>query len=98
MGAAGTDFAQHRDFAAAAESYRRMLVKQMNDDMTINAGKADYEYKAGAELWQQVPDFSYTAQSARWVLGREWLGLLALSLWSIASFAFAIVAAQKVRV
>jgi ABC-2 type transport system permease protein len=98
MGAAGTDFAQHRDFAAAAESYRRMLVKQMNDDMTINAGKADYDYKAGAALWQQVPDFNYTAQSARWVLGRQWPGLLALSLWFIASIAFAIVAAQKVRV
>jgi ABC-2 type transport system permease protein len=98
MGAAGTDFAQHRDFAAAAETYRRMLVKQMNDDMTIHAGKADYGYKAGPDLWRQVPDFSYTAQSASWVFERQWPSLLALLLWFIASTAFAIVAAAKVRV
>jgi ABC-2 type transport system permease protein len=98
MGAAGTDFAQHRDFAAAAESYRRMLVKRMNDDMTFNAGKADYDYKAGADLWRQVPDFNYTAQSGRVVFGRQWPSLLALLLWFTAASVFAIVAGKKATV
>ena len=64
MGLAGTDFAQHRDFAEAAEHYRRALVKKMNDDMTLHAGKADYGYTAGPALWQEVPDFQYAAPSA----------------------------------
>ncbi|MDX2032230.1 MAG: DUF3526 domain-containing protein [Blastocatellia bacterium] len=64
MGLAGTDFAHHRDFAAAAESYRRMLIKKMNDDMTYNAGKQDFTYLAQPALWQTVEDFRYEAPSA----------------------------------
>jgi ABC-2 type transport system permease protein len=43
MGLAGTDFAQHRHFAEAAEGYRRSFVKAINDDITTHAtGPAPY--------------------------------------------------------
>jgi ABC-2 type transport system permease protein len=98
MGMAGTDFAQHRDFAEAAEAYRRMLVKMMNDDMTYNAGKADYAYIAQPALWRQAPDFEYAAPSTAWALGHQTISLALLALWLVAAAAAALIATAKMRV
>ena len=98
MGLAGTDFAQHRDFAEAAEHYRRALVKKMNDDMTLHAGKADSGYTAGPALWQEVPDFQYTAPLAGEVLRRQAPSLTLLALWFAAAAAAAILATSRMRV
>jgi ABC-2 type transport system permease protein len=98
MGLAGTDFAQHRDFAAAAEQYRRMLVKMMNDDMTYNAGKSDFSYLAQPEVWRKVPDFEYTAPSTGWVLGHQTISLALLALWFVAATAAALWATAKMRI
>lgn len=81
MGLAGTDFAHHRDFAAAAESYRRMLVKKMNDDMTINAGQQNFSYLAQPAVWQSVAGFAYDAPSAGWALRKQTVSLALLALW-----------------
>lgn len=98
MGLAGTDFAHHRDFAAAAESYRRMLVKKMNDDMTYNAGKQDFTYLAQPALWQTVEDFHYEAPSASWALSKQTVSLALLTLWCVAALASAIVLARRMQV
>jgi ABC-2 type transport system permease protein len=97
MGMAGTDFAQHRDFAAVAERYRRMLVKMMNDDMTYNAGKADFSYLAQPAVWNQVPDFKYDAPSTLWALRHQTISLSLLALWFVAAIAAALWATAKMR-
>lgn len=98
MSLAGTDFAHHRNFAAAAESYRRFLVKKMNDDMTFNAGKEDFSYLAKPALWQTVEDFRYDAPSAAWALSKQTVSLLLLTLWCIAALALATVTTARMRV
>ena len=98
MGLAGTDFAQHRDFAAAAEKYRRMLVKQMNDDMTYNAGKSDFSYLAQPAVWQKVPDFEYAAPSTGWALRHQTISLALLALWFVVATAAALIATKRMRV
>jgi ABC-2 type transport system permease protein len=98
MGLAGTDFAHHRDFAAAAESYRRMLVKKMNEDMIYNAGKQDYSYLAGATLWQTVEDFRYEAPSTTWALRNQAISLATLALWFIMTLSGALMATRRMRV
>lgn len=98
MGLAGTDFAHHRDFAAAAESYRRMLIKKMNDDMTVNAVNKDFTYLAQPALWQTVEDFHYEAPSTIWALGNQKFSLALLVFWCAASLASAIVMARRMRV
>jgi ABC-2 type transport system permease protein len=97
MGLAGTDFAQHRDFADAAEDYRRMLVETMNLDMAENAGKLDYTYMAGPELWESVPDFSYEAPSVAWVLSNHGTSAVVLVLWVSAATIAAYWAAGRMR-
>jgi ABC-2 type transport system permease protein len=98
MGLAGTDFAQHRDFASAAEKYRRMLVKLMNDDMTYNAGKSDFSYLAQPAVWRKVPDFEYQAPSTAWALRHQTISIALLALWLVATTAAALWATAKLRV
>lgn len=98
MGLAGTDFAHHRDFATAAEEYRRMLVKKMNDDMTYNAGKQDFSYLAQPAVWRAVEDFRYDAPPAGWALRNQTVSLALLALWFVAAVAAALFATMKMRV
>jgi ABC-2 type transport system permease protein len=98
MGLAGTDFAHHRDFAAAAESYRRMLVKKMNENMISNAGKQDYSYLAQPALWQTVEEFRYEAPSTGWALRNQAIALAMLVVWFGIALTSALVATRRMRV
>jgi ABC-2 type transport system permease protein len=98
MGLAGTDFASHRDFAAAAESYRRTLVKKMNDDMAYSAGKQDFSYLAQPALWQSVEDFRYEAPSTGWALRNQTISLAILVLWAAAVLVVASLVVTRVKV
>ncbi|MEW6737878.1 MAG: DUF3526 domain-containing protein [Acidobacteriota bacterium] len=98
MGLAGTDFAQHRDFAEKAENYRRMFIKMMNEDMIVHAVKEDFSYQASPALWQTVPDFKYNAPGVGWVLRNHIVGVIMLMLWFIAATVALLVAIKKIRV
>ncbi|AMV37528.1 ABC transporter permease [Planctomyces sp. SH-PL62] len=97
MAMAGTDPAQHRDFADAAERYRRVIIKEMNDDITEHGKAAGGEYIAGGDLWAKVPDFSYTAPGFGRVASRRWPDLAVLAGWCAASTILALVAVSRVR-
>jgi ABC-2 type transport system permease protein len=84
MGLAGTDFNQHRHFVTAAESYRRDIQRTLNNDIALNQ-KPGQTYLAGAELWNQVPDFDYTAPPTGWVLGNVQTSLVILAVWLMAT-------------
>ena len=70
MGLAGTVFPQHSHFAKAAEEHRRLINRDMNMDLAYN-GKGKPVYMAGQELWEKIPDFSYTAPDLSCVLSRS---------------------------
>jgi ABC-2 type transport system permease protein len=97
MGLAGTDFAHHRDFGAAAEEYRRMLVKKMNDDMTYNAGKQDFSYLAQPAVWRTVEDFTYDAPSTGWALRNQAVALALLAVWFVVALAAALFFTARMR-
>lgn len=97
-GLAGTDFAQHRDFAEAAEQYRRMFIKQMNDYMTYNAGKQDFAYLAQPAVWSSVPAFDYSAPPAGWVLRNQIISVTLLLFWFVASLVIAFIATKRMTV
>jgi ABC-2 type transport system permease protein len=81
MGLAGTDVAQYRRFADAAERYRRRFVGEMNEDLTQHGVAAGFAYKADASLWARVPAFAYDAPSLAWVLDRQARPLVVLLAW-----------------
>jgi ABC-2 type transport system permease protein len=97
MALAGTDFAHHRAFVDAAESYRRMIQRVMNDDIAAHA-KPGVVYTAGSELWNRVPEFTYEAPGAGQVLEQNAVSLLLLGGWLLAAIGFAWRGTQRVSV
>lgn len=87
MAVAGTDFAHHRRFAAAAEAYRRRLVETMNTTLAHGATSATPTFTAGPELWATLPPFVYRAPSVAWALSTQATSLLALALFLVAGLA-----------
>ncbi len=98
MGLAGTEPAQHREFATAAEGYRRVIIKHMNDDILANGNGHGTEYVANSDLWAKVPDFTYNTPGLSQVAGRRWPDLAALGAWFAVSAVLALVAVARVRV
>ncbi len=98
MGTAGTDASQHRDFADAAEQYRRDFIKVMNDDVTQHAKGVETGYTAGVDLWEKVPEFQYESPGFRRVVTSRWPDLAVLAAWFAAATVVAIAATARVRV
>lgn len=97
MGLAGTDFAHHRHFTVAAENYRRVIVKTMDDDILIHPTRAGEEYLAGSELWKKLPEFQYEAPGAAWALSHYTTSIALLALWLAAAAAAAVWTARRVQ-
>ncbi|BAC89244.1 ABC transporter permease [Gloeobacter violaceus] len=97
MGLSGTDFAQHRDFASAAEGYRRGLIKTMNEEM-LHTEAGNWEDTVGAETWAKVPAFTYRMPSVGWVLANySWSIVFALG-WLVVGVIAAFQATIRLRV
>jgi ABC-2 type transport system permease protein len=100
MGAAGTDFAHHRNFATAAESHRRLIQNLMSEDLVRHAdttGERHFSYQASPDLWAKVPPFAYRAPPARWAVQHQLRSFLVLIAALVLSVAFAAVAAKRQR-
>jgi ABC-2 type transport system permease protein len=98
MGLAGTDLAQHRHFATAAERYRRMLNRKMNEAILYKSRTGDAPYFDNQTLWSSVPEFRYTAPDLSWVLRREIWNLAVLFAWTLAAGAAALLAGARMSV
>jgi ABC-2 type transport system permease protein len=97
MGLSGTDFPQHSHFAKAAEDYRRLINREMNMDLAYHA-KGKPVYMAGQQLWEKIPDFSYTAPGLGWVLSHQTTSFFMLALWASVAAIAASIAAKNVQV
>jgi ABC-2 type transport system permease protein len=96
-GLAGTDFAAHRHFAIAAEQYRRLLNKQMNDALTYQSRSDGRTFKANASLWQSTPKFSYAALSLKSALQQHRWHLGLLLVWATVVWLAALRVAARLR-
>jgi ABC-2 type transport system permease protein len=85
MGLSGTDFAQHRHFAEAAEQYRRTLVNTLNQEIVAQGNtELIWDFKGDRSLWERVTPFSYNAPGLGWALGNHTPSLVLLALWLVA--------------
>jgi ABC-2 type transport system permease protein len=89
MALTGTDFHHHRQFAQAAETYRRQMVLAMNTNLAYGGS-----YAAHASLWATVPPFEYRQPDLRWSLSQVRTSALALIAWVLCT-ALALVAAAR---
>jgi ABC-2 type transport system permease protein len=97
MALAGTDFAQHAHFARAAEEYRRMIQREMNNDIGYNAVGVNGAYLRDRDLWEKIPDFQYRSPDVSWVLSQQQLTILLLIAWTAAAIGLCWSAALRLR-
>ncbi len=88
-GLAGTDRAHHLAFTQEAELHRQKIIKQMNDDMMLNAGDAGYGYQSDPEFWGEIADFHGSLPPWSRFASQYLWDLLALLVWLAAAFLFA---------
>jgi ABC-2 type transport system permease protein len=97
MTLAGTDFAHHRDFAAAAEKQRRILIKTLNDDMMNNSKFGDHSYVATRKVWERVPEFQYSTPGVGWALKQTVMPTLLLVIWAGGTSVLAFFAVRRLQ-
>ena len=97
MGLSGSDFAQYRHFAAAAETYRRQIQRILNGKVAEHRLAEGQVYLAGAEVWALVPDFSYTAPPVQWVLAEQAPSLVILGVWLVILSGLGLFAVRRAR-
>lgn len=98
MAMAGTDNAQHRHFATAAEAYRRDLNRRMNDELRDHGKGKDYGHLLGNDFWKEMPPFEYSAPNVSWVLGNQAMPLAVLGVWTVAALGVCFFATTRLRV
>lgn len=82
MALAGTDIYAFSHFEEVVESYRREMIKKMNNDMATNSKYGEFfEYAAGPDLWKELEGFSYQSPSVWQSLKHYKLELISLLLW-----------------
>jgi ABC-2 type transport system permease protein len=103
MAIAGTDFSLHRDFATAAENYRRSIQRAMNEQIQKGAAgqssfSADWEYTAGPEVWARTKPFDYDPPRLNSVLAGQTTAVVVLALWLIVALGAITFASRRMRV
>jgi ABC-2 type transport system permease protein len=94
---AGMDWMHQERFAAAAETYRRRLVKTMNDELSYRSQAAPYEaVQRGREFWLAMPDFTYTPPPLSDVLHEVRGAALMLAGWLAAIAIGCVLAAGQI--
>ncbi|MEX2600178.1 MAG: DUF3526 domain-containing protein [Balneolaceae bacterium] len=89
MGASGTDWYHHKHFAEAAESWRRMMVREMNEALIYESASQNYGDNLRAdELWASIPDFDYRSPKTSQIFRVVMFPLILLGIWLVASGAF----------
>jgi ABC-2 type transport system permease protein len=97
MAMAGTDLTHLRGFTEAAERLRRVLNKEMNENLAYGSRAGQYYYFQETNLWTQVPEFDYRPPSASAALRPQLLPFLLLLGWFGAAAFAASRAASCVR-
>jgi len=95
MGLSGTDVFHHEHFVRAAEEHRRLIQRVMNGDVEKNS-RFGQTYFAGADVWAQVPTFSYDAPPLAAVTRNQSRSFLILGAWALLSTLAFLIGVQRV--
>jgi ABC-2 type transport system permease protein len=86
MAIARTDYSAHWDFSDAAEDYRIATQKFLNDNFAQNSSYGEWDYRANANFWGKLPEFSYNPQELNAILTTNASSLWILGAWILLSF------------
>ncbi len=91
MGICGTDQWSHLHFQKEAEAYRRVFIKELNDEHAYGGSKnGDWGWKAEQEFFNNIDDFYYETPSyskAAAIYNLDWVSL---GVWTLFGLVFLI--------
>lgn len=96
MAIARTDYTAHWDFSDAAEDYRIATQKFLNANFAENSSYGEWGYRADADFWKKLPDFSYTPPKLNAILSTNASNLWILGAWMAVSFALFLITTKTV--
>lgn len=98
MALSGTDTFTFNHFEQSVETYRRDLIRRMNQDMAESSKYGEfYEYKAGSDLWQEIEDFTYQSPTASEVLKPYILEVVSVFVWLLLSVLLLNTSSKKLK-
>ena len=99
MGISGSDYYHHQDFMLKAETYRRTLIKKLNDEHAYGGSKTgDWGWKSDNTFFKSIPDFDYITPQIESKMNKYFLDILLLGIWTVLSFILLNRASNKLRV
>lgn len=99
MGFAGNDNLHHQEFLVQVENYRRVFIKELNDEHAFGGSKTgDWGWKAKNEFFASVADFNYKPTRLSIVLPSYLLDLGLLFLWTLIVGLFMSAGTKKIEV
>lgn len=96
MAIARTDYTAHWDFSDAAEDYRIVTQQFLNTNFAENSSYGEWGYRADADFWKKLPDFSYTPPKLNAILSTNASNLWILGAWMAVSFALFLITTKTV--
>ena len=82
-----TDVYHHFHFLEEAESYRRRLIKELNDEDTHKHSEfKDERGRVSADFWARIQDFEYKPAPLPWSLSNSKIEIAVLFLWLFITF------------
>jgi ABC-2 type transport system permease protein len=82
MAISQSDFSSHLNLLASAETYRRYLIKELNDKMAYGGSKTgDWDWKVDPKYWETVKDFTYPSTTLLQSINTNGAEIGALLLW-----------------
>ncbi|MDP2189173.1 MAG: DUF3526 domain-containing protein [Sphingobacteriaceae bacterium] len=98
MGFTGSDNKHHQDFLRQVESYRRVLIKILNDKHAYGGSKTgDWDWTADNAFYKSIPDFEYKTVAIRMVLPHYLLDLVVLFFWTLATIVLLSIGAKRMN-
>ena len=88
-GLSGTDRLHHNEFIRKAEQHRRVVIRQLNEDLMYNSGGSPRGYVSPVEFWQEIADYNEKPPALRAFTSNYLPHALILLVWAIGAFLFA---------
>ncbi|MEM6721580.1 MAG: DUF3526 domain-containing protein [Bacteroidota bacterium] len=86
MAIAKTDYNTHWDFSDAAENYRIQTQKFLNDHFAKESKLGEWDFKADAGFWKQLPKFNYEPPSLLETMKTNSASIIIMLIWVFGSF------------
>ena len=94
-GFSGTDRLHHSEFVKSAETNRRKIIKQLNEELITHSKTHGISYKSSPEFWQKIADYKAEPMQLAQLFPHYFSHILVMLLWAIGAFFFARWAALK---